>query len=295
MQMQWRILAASTRGATHLRSGLPNQDAVAWNSPVADSVPLAAAVSDGHGSAKCFRSDAGARLAVNVATRLMKEFADSQAAASSLADIRGAAEKLPKNLVLAWRHAVEQSLSAETFSSEELYLLETRAGSGARQVVEENPVIAYGATVLAVLVAQSYVLYLQIGDGDILTVSDSGHVARPLPGDERLFANETTSLCLADAWHAARIELRNLLISPPALLLLSTDGYANSFGQDADFLAVGSDLLKIVRSEGLGVVKANLESWLAETSNAGSGDDVTVAVICRQDACAPVEATESSL
>jgi hypothetical protein len=224
----------------------------------------------------------------------MKEFAGSQPAGCSLADTRNAAEKLPQELVRLWRQAVEGSLSADAFSPDELGLLESQTGPAARQAVENNPLIAYGATLLAVLVEKSFALYLQLGDGDILTVSDRGEVTRPLPEDKRLFANETTSLCLADAERITRVELRNLAISPPALILLSTDGYANSFEQDAAFLAVGSDLLKIVRSEGLEVVKENLESWLAETSKAGSGDDVTLAMIHRQDAGAILESTRPS-
>ncbi len=249
--MRWRVLAASTTGANHMRSGLPNQDAVTWNLRTDEAAPVVVAVSDGHGGAKCFRSDTGARLAVAVATRLIEDFAHAQATNNSLPEVRRAAETLPKDLVLAWRQAVEQSVSTNNFSAEELDSLEVQAGSAARQSVEQNPIVAYGATLLAVLVTRSFVLYVQIGDGDILEVSDGGRVTRPLAVDARLFANETTSLCLAEAWRAARVELRNLIISPPALLLLSTDGYANSFGKDAHFLAVGSDLLNIVQSDGL--------------------------------------------
>jgi len=50
---------------------------------------------------------------------------------------------------------------------------------------------------------------------------------------------------------------------------------------------VGTDLLATARSAGLDTVRDNLAAWLAETSAAGSGDDITLAMICRPDLGAP--------
>ncbi len=67
----------------------------------------------------------------------------------------------------------------------------------------------------------------------------------------------------------------------PALILVSTDGYANSFADDAGFLQVGSDLLNILRAQGLDEVTANLDGWPAEASEQGSGD-VTLGLLYRR-------------
>ncbi len=40
---------------------------------------------------------------------------------------------------------------------------------------------------------------------------------------------------------------------------------------------------RLIRTEGLEAVEANLEEWLREASDQGSGDDVTLALICRSD------------
>ena len=66
--------------------------------------------------------------------------------------------------------------------------------------------------------------------------------------------------------------------APPALILLSTDGYSNSFQDEAGFLKVGSDLLHMIRTTagGLDMVKEHLVAWLTESTYAGSGDDITV-------------------
>jgi hypothetical protein len=66
----------------------------------------------------------------------------------------------------------------------------------------------------------------------------------------------------------------------PALILLATDGYPNSFRDEAGFLKVGTDILKTIRAEGLGQVKDNLERWLSDSTHAGSGDDVTLGILC---------------
>src|SRR5208282_1676163 len=87
----------------------------------------------------------------------------------------------------------------------------------------------------------------------------------------------------AGAWSEFRIRFQPVEQMLPALILLSTDGYANSFRTDADFLKVGSDILATMRDEGPDYVKSNLESWLLEASQAGSGDDVTVGLVYRVD------------
>ncbi len=153
----------------------------------------------------------------------------------------------------------------------------------ARQAVEAKPGLAYGATLLSVLVTDSFILYLQLGDGDILTVSETGQVERPMPRDERLLGNETTSLSSEQAWRDVQVRFQVTAGTPPALILLSTDGYANSFRDESSFSKVGSDLLDLLRAEGVDKVNDSLKLWLAEASQAGNGDDITLGIICRMD------------
>ncbi|MFM7713741.1 MAG: protein phosphatase 2C domain-containing protein, partial [Microcystis sp.] len=61
-QLKWRCIGESVKGASHVRSGLPNQDAIRWFPESGIGLPLILAVSDGHGSAKSFRSDRGSRF-----------------------------------------------------------------------------------------------------------------------------------------------------------------------------------------------------------------------------------------
>ena len=63
--------------------------------------------------------------------------------------------------------------------------------------------------------------------------------------------------------------------------MLSTDGYANSFADDAGFYQAGTDLLMAIRRLGIRRVTYRLKKWLRSTSELGSGDDITVGLIYR--------------
>ena len=282
----WRVIGESVQGASHKRAGLPNQDAIHWQPESSTGPQLILAVSDGHGSAKYFRSDTGSQIATRVATKVVFEnlMDVPQDSSNPSALKRLSEEQLPKALVRAWEKEVDSDVESNPLSTSELDGLEEKAGAAARNAVETAPRLAYGATLLTVLVTESFVLYLQLGDGDILTVAETGEVEITLPGDVRLFANETTSLCSPDAWRDFRGHFQVISGTPPALILVSTDGYANSFRQEADFIQVGTDYLELMRADGLDAVERRLKSWLVEASEAGSGDDITLGILRRMSA-----------
>lgn len=277
----WRVVGRSVQGASHVRGGVPNQDAIQWFPESGVGPPLILSLSDGHGSPRNFRSDVGARFAVEEVTNLMRELLlASQPDPSKLSTIkRTAEERLPSEIVRRWRAAVARHLKDHPITTEELEALEKRRDPKARRAIEKDPHIAYGATLLSVLITSGFILYLQLGDGDILTVADNGEVTRPMTRDPRLMANETTSLCMDEAWREVQIKFQALYGPHPALILLSTDGYANSFVNEDAFLKVGSDMLDILHTDGLEVVEQNLSGWLEDASRAGSGDDITMGIV----------------
>ena len=279
---QWRVAGRSVIGASHVRAGRPNQDALGWRPEGGTSATALLAVADGHGSAKCFRSERGSRLAVETALAELAALLEGQGGEASAVK-RVAQERLPQTIVRRWRQRVDEDLAREPLSDAELQTLARAEGGAARTLLTGQPALAYGSTLLAAVATPQFVLYVQIGDGDILSVSDAGAVSRPVAGDARLVANETTSLCTAEAWKDFRITFQPLAGAPPALILLSSDGYANSFQNEAAFLQVGHDLHGLIAADGLGVVAENLETWLAQASQEGSGDDVTVGVLARAD------------
>jgi len=199
----WRGLGASVRGPQHERSGLPNQDAWWGRDHAAALIPGIAvlAVADGHGSARSFRSDEGARKAVLHAVRILNELARSGVTPDTplSAVKRAAAEQVPPFLVRRWRDSVARHLRLHPFSEAERAML-------GRQPVE----LAYGSTLLTVLVTERFIAYWQLGDGELAAAWRDGRVERPLPVDARLFANETTSLCQDDPVRDFRIHVQPL-------------------------------------------------------------------------------------
>jgi len=281
---KWHTLGQSVRGASHFRSGLPNQDAILWHPESGDGPPFIVAVSDGHGSPRSFRSDVGSRLAVEQVVALILNLLNIADSPSTLSVVkRLAEERLPQELVRRWRQAVAAHKKKHPFSKKELDGVEAKRGAKARREAERDPYLAYGATILGILVTNTFILYLQLGDGDILTVMEDNAVTRPVPGDARLFANQTTSLCTKGAWRDVRYRFQPLYGTPPALIMLSSDGYANSFVSDAGFLKVATDILDILREDGVAAVADNLKDWLTEASKSGSGDDITLALLFRDD------------
>jgi Protein phosphatase 2C len=277
---QWQVIGQSVRGASHERTGKPNQDAICWQPVSGAGTSAVLAVADGHGGARYSRSHIGAGLAVAKTTQLIQDFLVGQAATDNLSVVKRAAEEwLPGALVRSWLEAVGEHIKANPLSEDELDAL-GRGRSDSFQPPEERLTIAYGATLLVAGVTEAFVLYLQLGDGEMLTVTDRGEVSKPLAKDDRLFANETTSLCTPEAWRDFRVGFQPITRAQPALILLATDGYPNSFRDETGFLKVGSDMLEIIRAEGLGSVQEKLGSWLADSTHAGSGDDVTLGILC---------------
>jgi serine/threonine protein phosphatase PrpC len=251
-QRKWRCIGESVLGASHKHSGLPNQDAIQWYPESGIGLPMILAVSDGHGSTKSFRSDRGSRMAVETAIKVIQEFfLSSQSSDINFSALKDAAERLlPQRLVNEWRKAVNEDLGLSendeekltnkpNFTDEEKQILVEKDGEAAWKAVENNHFLAYGATLLAVLVTESFIVYIQLGDGDILEVNSKGNTTRLLERDPKLIANETTSLCLDKAWNEFQVHVelypKGTPKQMPALILVSTDGYSNSFSTDEGF------------------------------------------------------------
>ena len=291
-KLAWRILHASVTGASHVGARLPNQDAILYKQNPEIGVPLVLSIADGHGSEKYFRSHIGSQFAVQAAEEVLHAFVrglkeQGRGSYPPLSEIESMARRVPLEIVARWQRLVENHWCSSPPNDQEWYWMTKGENANAWKAITANHTLAYGTTLLAVLVTDIFILYFQIGDGDILTVSATGEVLEPVPADQRNLANETTSLCNPTAKHDFRIVFKRLERPKPALILLSTDGYSNSFESRADFHKVGSDIWHLIRSqgeEGIQQVEKDLEGWLTRTTQVGSGDDITVGILCRMSA-----------
>jgi hypothetical protein len=270
----WVVFAASTRGAAHDATGLPNQDAHASVS-VAEAPVVVAAVADGHGHFRHFRARRGAELAVAVACRCAQGLGPQFEALGAPAERAAfARSSLVPAVVEGWRDAVAADHAGSPFTREE---------DAVRVASDDDPVVAYGTTLLLAVLAEHWVLVAQIGDGDVIALRADGEVVVPVPGDPTLDGQYTTSLCQETAVRSFRIAVIDQSDTPLLALMVATDGFGNAQASDPWPPAVGADIVSMLRSHGGAWVGEQLPAWTERcASKEGSGDDTTVVLAVRR-------------
>jgi hypothetical protein len=257
----WTVMSGTQIGSVHVRDGRPNQDAVrTW----AEGDAAVVAVADGHGHYAHFRSDVGARIAVDCAVETLisalPDLTDVAAAERMIAEV-GA------RTVEAWtakvrRHAAEQPFEAS---------------------VPSDPLRPYGTTLLAMAVTGDALALFQIGDGDTVVVNGSGRAFRPLPEDPELDGVNTASLCQPNPLRSLRAGAIDVRERDVVLAFQCTDGFGSS-RVDAEgwWQQTGEELVQFGRERGPDWVAEQLPGWLVEPAQVG-GDDTSMAIIGRTD------------
>lgn len=307
---EWHYGSQHVRGATHLRAGLPCQDR-SWAAASSEGDNLYMIVADGHGSAPYFRSDRGADFACAALAEVFESLAPRlqstrREAAQAVEWFKSTA---PTAVVNGWLTQVRKDLvstppdrDAEPMLDRQYRTLEelgtARAEDWLRHlqtmvahmaadpenVLWSPAVSAYGSTVLGVMVGGGYLFWFQLGDG-VLIEYDEGQARLICEPPAGALANETPSLCQAEAAKAAIWNCRTLAgREDPGLLMAATDGFSNSFEDDAGMFKFATDVLNRVATQGIGSVENNLHDWLVRISEGGSGDDVAVALAFDQTA-----------
>lgn len=283
--LNWNVMTHSVCGAVHERRGLPNQDHVDSEIvPFKNGNAWIIAVSDGHGSAKYFRSHIGAKLATTAALEVLKQILAYHATKeSSPSQIKRTVEvDLPKGIIYKWEEEVTKHLRENPIHEDEWTRLEEAEGNAARRRLQNSVTIPYGATLLAVAVTREFIIYLQLGDGDIVEVYPEDIVQYPISEGQRLVADETYSLCSPKPKDHFHVRFQTLIDVHPTLIFVATDGYSKSYPGKHEFQRVVTDYSEVLFSEGKEVVVTHLPMWLSEVSSSGSGDDVTVAILFRE-------------
>jgi hypothetical protein len=268
-QGAWVALTASERGAAHYASGLPNQDAVQAR-PVGPHA-VVAAVADGHGHPRHFRSGRGAALAVAVAGEAGADLAgrldEFEAADQVESEVLGT---LVPTITGRWRAAVRDDLAAQPLTGREQ----------AARAPGDDPMIAYGATLLLAVAGQRWLVLVQIGDGDIVGIQPDGQALLPVPVDPSLDGLQTTSLCGPRAEEEFRAAVVDLASTELLGVLLATDGYGNAQAADPWAGAVSADLASLIGEQPPQWLAGQLPAWASRCASAdGSADDTTVALL----------------
>jgi serine/threonine protein phosphatase PrpC len=288
--LRWKVAGGSVRGAAHHRNGQLNQDAFLFQQDEERGAAVVA-IADGHGSASSFRSMVGSRYAVHIAVdeglAFLHSLGDMQRHSDPQEIEARLVPRLGVRIIARWVDCIRSHHERRQFRDSELNRVAEQAGVGALDRVQQDPVLAYGSTLLMTLATPLFLACLQLGDGDILTVAADGGPERPLPQDDRLMADETYSLASPTAAKELRTWCRSLIGWTPELVLLATDGFANSYADEAGVRRAASEYLEAVQSTGLAAVNRQLHGWLREVTFEGAGDDVTVALLWPHRTSAP--------
>ncbi len=262
MSPRWQHLqACSVIGAAHRRQQKPCQDASL-------SVELKGrggklqllVVADGHGGSRYRLSHRGSALACQVSQEAVEQWLSST----------------PLTEPERWRQLLEQELPAAIHQR----WLAAIAADWALQPDAEHEAFSpllYGSTLGLVLLAPQWWGCTGIGDWDLSAIDQQGQAALLNEEREHSGSEATGSLCQEldqQLWHE-RTQLHSLKPQTDLqALVLSTDGVRKSCATDADYLQLCAALLDLRDRQ-------ELEQGLAHITQAGSGDDVSLAIAHR--------------
>ena len=294
------MLAASFPGPKYAKKGWPCQDS---SSRLSYGRVQAVAVADGHGSPECFRSEHGARIAVEAAFRQLERYCREEAFDTDKPAIlsRTGIDNFKFDLLRDWEQSVRKHwygyLDTHTCTGEDELRFQAvsekyrqRYLSDDPAVVEEYLYTAYGTTLLLAVSIGTQILLLQIGDGTCVLLQRNGTLSVPLPPDQDNYLNVTVSMCDKDAichFRYAVIPCDPVLQSAPVAIFLSTDGMDDCFPvyQNENYLfKVHRLIIESVLDKGFQATEDDVTNDLLQSMTArGSRDDISLACLITQD------------
>ncbi len=265
--MAYHAFSHTVQGFSHAKHGQACQDASGVIADPERQVYIAASA-DGHGSSSCFRSDKGAKFAVDSALEAFSLLADEY---SQEMDANEALPQLSRYILKIWNEKVEEDLKENPFSTDEFSLAKIpRAfASGAFNS-------AYGTTLIAFCIIRGRWFAAQIGDGRCVAISRAGEISEPVPWDDKCRSNVTTSLCDDDAVNEFRFFTSTEL---PAAVFVGSDGIDGSYSDARELYSFYSSVYSIYLEHGKDAADAEMREYLPTITKRGSGDDVTVAAV----------------
>ncbi|MDQ0885029.1 serine/threonine protein phosphatase PrpC [Paenibacillus sp. V4I9] len=260
-------VSISIVGSSHIKKHTECQDS---SSHYPSNKFGVAVVCDGHGSEKHFRSAKGSEIATIVAIDAFNELMKYEKSFPDNKD--NLLIQIEKNIILNWNDEVTNHYRENPFTDGELDKLSIKD----RKSIEMNIESAYGSTLIAAVLTDDYCFGIQIGDGDCVVLNGKGEVDNPVPPDDRIQFNITTSLCDKNAIR----NFRHFWIEKPMVaILVSTDGVRNSFTNETFYQNLCMTVFESFNEMSSSEAKEELSEFLQRLTANGSGDDVSISTI----------------
>lgn len=264
-------LSETVRGASHVESGTVCQDYADYK--VTDKYAVAA-VADGHGSKKHFRSDFGSKSGVEVAIKAIDEFCSDidEFERKFRDDPDYLITKIQKYIIKNWYDTVNEHYRNNPVRQEEREKLTDEELSAVK--IES----IYGSTLLVAVLTENLCFGMQLGDGSLVVIKQCGESYMPIVDDESCPANLTSSLCNSNA-----IKMFNFFYTyeKPLSIILSTDGLYTSFSSKESFEEY--NCLLASQMTDLEVLKSRINKNFIRRTNSGSRDDISIAIIFEKE------------
>ncbi len=260
-------------GASHIAKNMGCEDYAATYD--GEKVCIAA-ISDGHGDKKCFRSAQGANIACDVSIGCVRKLIESSP--SSCDAIRKSPDRiiteLERTIIREWNNGVNNDLSLNPITDVELNGLPEGAVEAIRSGQSLNKI--YGCTLIMCVVIDSFWFGIHIGDGKCVVAMNNGLYTQPIPWDEvGCVGNRSTSICNSNSFAGFRYIYGTDI---PTGLFVASDGIDESFdesGLNRCYYTLGYWAQTLSKEE----LDSKMDELLTQITNNGSGDDVSIACI----------------
>ncbi|GHU52450.1 hypothetical protein AGMMS49975_08240 [Clostridia bacterium] len=276
---QIKSFSISAQGASHLKINKICQDSsCSLDEP--NGKYAIAAVSDGHGGDKYFRSDKGSRNAVEIARTAAafcmetQVFIDTMSSSDNANGKEKVLSDLEASIVRIWGSAIENKLKEYPITEDEISGFDEDVKLKFRDDKSDYKFRAYGATLIVAVVCEDFWFGFQIGDGTFV-VKQNGEYSQPIEIDEKCVGTNTTSICNSNAikyFHHA------WGLGVPEAVFIATDGVDESFATENGLYKFYDNIIKN-SCEDWEDNLSELENYLPELSKKGSRDDVSISGI----------------
>lgn len=264
-------LNETVRGASHIDSGTVCQDYSAYKTTDDYAV---AAVADGHGSKKHFRSDVGSKAAVEVGLQAIEEFCKdiNEFEKKFKESPEYIITKIQKYIIKNWYDKVNEHYSQNEVREEE----RTQLTDDELSAIKIESI--YGTTFIMVVLTKNLCFGVQLGDGSLCIIQQCGESYMPIIDDESCPANLTASMCNSNA-----IKMFNYFYdyNKPLSMIVSTDGLFTSFSSQESFEEY--NCLLTSQLDDVELLKTRIKKNFVRRTNSGSRDDISIAIIFEKE------------
>lgn len=298
----YKTLSCSVTGYRKKMEGFPTEDAT---KVVHTKKGAVVAVADGHGDRRCIYAFVGSRLAVKAACHVLKTYLKSEGGDPSeywnshRREIAIALYKAyAKSVIEDYASRCKDRITKEEASQLLLHVEGYLKGQGRRLTPEEirekylaekrledrlgGILFLYGTTLRASVLTDSYLFNCALGDGDTVALIED-RIEWLLPKAD-LYACETASMCESLDSVLDSFLFSFVAYSDVTAVMLSTDGFRNSFFSPYLFEKKVAEIIQWVKRNKRGVKTSRLkEAYERLSRESVFQDDISTVIAVRTE------------